>query len=62
PRSRDKAPFQLAAAGAWATGGPTPAYLETTLPELRARLVAEPPRSQVPVLCDEQLVVEFYSR
>ncbi|ADD44575.1 30S ribosomal protein S4 [Stackebrandtia nassauensis] len=62
PGSRDKTPFQLAAAGAWAGSGPLPGYLEAKLPELKARLIAEPPRAQVPVVCDEQLVVEFYSR
>lgn len=61
-RSRTKAPFQLAAAGAWATSGPAPAYLEATLPDLRARLVSVPERKDVPVTCDEQLVVEYYSR
>ncbi|CAM3236470.1 30S ribosomal protein S4 [Stackebrandtia soli] len=62
PRSRDKAPFQLAAAGAWAGTGPAPSYLEATLSDLRATLVSVPERAQVPVICDEQLVVEYYSR
>lgn len=60
-RSRTKPPFQLAAAGAWA-GEKTPSYVDSALPELRATLVAVPARAEVPVICDEQLVVEFYSR
>lgn len=60
--SRDKVPFLLAAAGAQAPDGPTPPYLDVRLPELRATLAREPLRREVPVQCDEQLVVEFYSR
>jgi small subunit ribosomal protein S4 len=59
--SRDKTPFQVAAAGAHADG-PTPPYLSVQLSELRATLIREPQRTEVPVHCDEQLVVEFYSR
>lgn len=61
-RSRRKPPFVLAAAGAQAPDGPTPAYLQVELPALRARLVDRPARKHVPVRCDEQMVVEFYSR
>ncbi|MGH3739331.1 MAG: 30S ribosomal protein S4 [Micromonosporaceae bacterium] len=61
-RSRTKPPFQLAAAGAQAPDGPVPAYLDAALTELRVRLLAVPTRRQVPVRCDEQMVVEFYSR
>jgi small subunit ribosomal protein S4 len=60
--SRDKAPFLIAAAGAHAPDGPVPAYLDVALPDLRATLVREPRRAEVPVVCDEQLVVEYYSR
>ena len=62
PSSREKAPFQLAAAGAYAGEGALPAYLSVERPALRATLVRQPERREVPVLCDEQLVVEFYSR
>ncbi|MFG3704354.1 30S ribosomal protein S4 [Micromonospora sp. NPDC047670] len=61
-RSRASAPFQLAAAGANAAEDPARPYLSVELPELRATLLREPARHEVPVLCDEQLVVEFYSR
>ncbi|MFD0558612.1 SSU ribosomal protein S4P [Stackebrandtia endophytica] len=61
PRSRTKPPFQLAAAGAWAAEK-TPGYVSARLPELIARLEDLPRRSDIPVICDEQLVVEFYSR
>ncbi|MER7331891.1 MULTISPECIES: 30S ribosomal protein S4 [unclassified Micromonospora] len=61
-RSRASVPFQLAAAGAHAPDGPARPYLSVELAELRATLLREPARHEVPVLCDEQLVVEFYSR
>jgi len=59
--SRRKAPFQVAAAGAHAPHV-LPPYLHVSLSDLRAILVAEPARRDVPVICNEQLVVEFYSR
>jgi len=59
--SREKPPFQIAAAGAHA-GGPTAPYLSTALAELRTTVLRAPQRSEIPVLCDEQLVVEFYAR
>ena len=61
-RSRQKPPFVLAAAGAQAPDGPTPGYLHVEFTALRTRLVEQPARQQVPVQCDEQMVVEFYSR
>jgi small subunit ribosomal protein S4 len=60
-RSRNKAPFVAAAAGAHA-GERTPPYLGVDLTALRAWLNAVPRRDEVPVICDEQLVVEFYAR
>lgn len=59
--SREKPPFQIAAAGAH-VDGPTAPYLSTDLAELTTTLLREPERREVPVICDEQLVVEFYSR
>ncbi len=59
-RSREKYPFVLASAGGYATE--TPAYLEVNRAALAARLIRIPQRREVPVICDEQLVVEFYSR
>jgi small subunit ribosomal protein S4 len=59
-RSRDKVPFQVAAAGAHSTTPPP--YLAVRLSALVATLVREPRRSEVPVVCNEQLVVEHYSR
>jgi small subunit ribosomal protein S4 len=61
-RSRELAPFAVAAAGGNAPAGPTAAYLSVALADLTATLVDVPARRQVPVLCDEQLVVEYYSR
>lgn len=60
-RSRTKPPFQIAAAGGH-LDGPTAPYLEVSLSDLRATLTREPLRTEIPVICDEQLVVEFYSR
>jgi small subunit ribosomal protein S4 len=60
-KSRQKPPFQIAAAGAH-QDGPTAPYLSTVLDELRTTLIALPQRSEIRVVCDEQLVVEFYAR
>ncbi|AEV82696.1 30S ribosomal protein S4 [Actinoplanes sp. SE50] len=59
--SRQKPPFQIAATGAH-LDGPTAPYLSTALAELRTTVVRVPQRTEVPVLCDEQLVVEYYAR
>jgi small subunit ribosomal protein S4 len=59
--SRQKPPFQIAAAGAH-VDGPTPPYLSTVPADLRTTVIREPLRSEIPVICDEQLVVEFYAR
>ena len=58
-RSRTKPPFQVAASGAHATA---PGYLEVSLPQLRCVVARRPRRDEVPVVCEEQLVVEYYSR
>ncbi|MER7166268.1 30S ribosomal protein S4 [Micromonospora sp. NPDC000207] len=59
--SRTKAPFLVAAAGAHAPQRTAP-YLDVDLSGLTARLIRLPQRAEVPVICDEQLVVEHYSR
>jgi small subunit ribosomal protein S4 len=59
--SRPKPPFQIAATGAH-LDGPTAPYLSTVLEELRTTVIREPLRPEIPVICDEQLVVEFYAR
>jgi small subunit ribosomal protein S4 len=58
--SKPKMPFVIAAAGAHAAV--TPRYLDVDLEALRATLVRLPAREEIPVVCDERLVVEFYSR
>jgi small subunit ribosomal protein S4 len=60
-RSRQKPPFEIAAAGAH-RDGPTAPYLSTAVEDLRTQLLRVPARTEIPVLCDEQLVVEFYAR
>jgi small subunit ribosomal protein S4 len=59
--SRTKPPFQIAATGAH-LDGPSAPYLSTALEELRTIVIRVPLRSEIPVICDEQLVVEFYAR
>jgi small subunit ribosomal protein S4 len=58
--SRSKSPFVIAAAGQYAATAPP--YLEVGADALKARLVRLPARAEIPVVCDERLVVEFYSR
>jgi small subunit ribosomal protein S4 len=60
-RSRTKTPFIVAAEGAHAPEC-VPEYLEADHTTLTARLVRLPGREEIPVRCDVQLVVEFYSR
>ncbi len=63
PKSQTTVPFEVAAAGAHAEVLPkVPAYLEVDLPKLKATLVRRPERDEVPVECDVQMVVEYYSR
>ncbi len=61
PRSSGKLPFLTAAAGGYAPDVRAP-YLEVDLPNLHAEVRSAPEREQVPIVCDDQLVVEFYSR
>jgi small subunit ribosomal protein S4 len=60
-RSRTMPPFVVAAAGANAPEH-VPDYLRVDHSALVAQLVRLPERSEVPVRCDVQLVVEYYSR
>ncbi|CNE83962.1 30S ribosomal protein S4 [Mycobacterium tuberculosis] len=59
-RSRTMDAFQVAAAGGHAEN--VPPYLEVRHDALAARLTRLPERGEIPVVCDEQLVVEHYSR
>jgi small subunit ribosomal protein S4 len=61
-RSRAKHPFLVAREGGYAPDGETPRYLQVNLEALAFRLDRDPLRSEIPVICDEQLVVEFYAR
>lgn len=58
-KSRGKEPFLVAASGAHAE---PPKYLQVRLADLVARYERTPSREEVPVICEEQLVVEYYSR
>lgn len=63
PKSQTTVPFQIAAAGSHRDVLPdVPAYLEVELESLKATLVRRPKREEVPVTCDVQMVVEYYSR
>lgn len=59
-KAKQMVPFQIAAAGEHAER--IPPYLEVDRSQLRARLIRLPKRSEIPVLCNETLVVEFYAR
>jgi len=39
-----------------------PSYLSFDESSLTAKLLSAPPREEIPILCNEQLVVEYYSR
>jgi small subunit ribosomal protein S4 len=54
-------PFVVAAAGAHQNVVSAP-YLTTAIEALTTTLIREPLRKEIPVICDEQLIVEFYSR
>lgn len=60
-KSRVKPLFQLAAAGAHVLERTAP-YLSVAIADLTATLTKEPERREIPVICDEQLIVEHYSR
>lgn len=63
PKSEKMVPFQVAAAGAHQAVLPdTPGYLDVQIEKLQAKLVRKPKRAEVPVTCEEQLVVEYYAR
>ena len=59
--SRGKEPLQIAAQGGY-QGETSAPYLSVDLGEMRAAYLRRPERREVPVICAEQLVVEFYSR
>jgi small subunit ribosomal protein S4 len=61
-RSREKTPFAVAREGGWAGEGEAPRYLQVNLQALAFRLDRDPNRNEIPVICDEQLVVEYYAR
>lgn len=63
PRSQTSPQFQVAAAGAHRDVLPeVPGYLDVQLEKLSAVLTRRPQRAEVPVTCEVQLVVEYYSR
>ena len=63
PKSQATVPFQVAAAGAHRDVLPAvPGYLDVQLEKLSAVLTRRPKRVEVPVTCEVQLVVEYYSR
>lgn len=63
PKSQASAQFLAAAQGQHGDVLPAPGdYLKVDLEKLRFELVRRPKRAEIPVTCDVQLVVEFYSR
>ena len=62
-RSESFEPFQIAAAGTHQDVLPAvPGYLTVEIEKLQATLSRAPKREEVPVTCEEQLVVEYYAR
>ena len=62
-RSEKMVPFQIYATGAHQEVLPAvPGYLDVEIDKLQAKLVRRPKRSEVPVTCEENLVVEYYAR
>ena len=62
-RSQASPSFLSAAGGAHRDVLPkVPEYLDVELEKLRFTLVRRPKRAEVPVTCDDQMVVEHYSR
>ncbi|MFB9776788.1 30S ribosomal protein S4 [Brevibacterium otitidis] len=62
-KSAEMEPFQIAAGGGHRDVLPTvPGYLKVDLEALQATLLRRPKREEIPVTCDVQLVVEYYSR
>ncbi len=62
PKSESTEPFQVAAAGGHVDVlPPVPGYLSVELDKLHATLVRRPKRSEVPITCEVQLVVEYYA-
>lgn len=59
-RSKGLPPFAAAASGEHAAA--VPSYLDVDTTALRARLTRLPNRTEIPVIADERLVVEFYAR
>lgn len=63
PKSQTTTPFEIAAQGIHRDVLPAvPGYLEVDLERLRSTLVRLPQREEIPVVCEDQLVVEYYSR
>ncbi|MDR0481749.1 MAG: 30S ribosomal protein S4 [Cellulomonadaceae bacterium] len=63
PKSQATTPFLVAAAGSHRDVLPTlPGYLDVQLEKLTATLVRKPKRSEIPVVCEVNLVVEYYAR
>lgn len=63
PSSQTKANFFVAAHGSHRDILPeTPDYLDVELEKLQFKLVHAPKREQVPVICNENYVVEYYAR
>ncbi|MDU4832236.1 MAG: 30S ribosomal protein S4 [Actinomyces sp.] len=63
PKSQTTTPFEIAAQGIHRDVLPVvPGYLEVDLERLRSTLVRLPQREEIPVVCEDQLVVEYYSR
>ena len=62
-RSEKFEPFQVAASGAHQDVLPSvPGYLTVEIDKLQMTLSRAPKREEIPITCEEQLVVEYYAR
>lgn len=59
-RSKTMVPFEIAATGEHAAT--TPNYLDVDIANLKAQFTRLPARDEIPVVCEEHLVVEYYAR
>lgn len=61
-KSEGTEPFQVAAAGGHSDAQhKVPDYLSVEIDKLRSTLLRRPKRSEVPITCEVQLVVEYYA-
>lgn len=61
-RQRSRSVGRIVEAAAYATGRPSPEWLNIEPPELRVTIVRDPTRADIDVPVQEQMIVELYSK